>query len=129
MAEKEIDRPTFEEFKRAYPRQYAELCENTGRIDAALEFYSGSDKPGDVFRGAELAFREQRYDLAKGLIKRTAELSKKMMAEAEERADRDSDGGLGAAFCYASACDIHERGKRMIKDLRERIARIEGRQE
>ncbi len=114
-------KPTLEDFMKADPRAYANLCEQQGCKEEALKYYAGSQDPYELIHGAELASQIQNYNQAKGLLAKALEFSKERLARAEEalkEAQEYESGIMGAGISLYSAENCNE-------DIQEKVSQLE----
>jgi hypothetical protein len=120
-------KPTLAEFKREYPREYAELSEILGYKEEALKCYANSFEPEKIMRAAKLAIGLTKYELARGLLKKAKKLAEDNLASAEESvADSqrmEGSGLMGSAMGYWSAENTVERIRMEVSKLEAELAR------
>lgn len=122
----ERKRPTLEQFRKAYPEEYAQLSEKSGCREEAFRYYSNSKDPKEIIHAAELAIGLVRYTEARKLLKKATKLSGESLARCEgdvsnAQMNPEGSGMMGAAMGYWNAKDENERIKQRVSALEAQL--------
>lgn len=104
---------TLKTLREADPDAFAKLCERAGDPKPMYELMKKSNAPDDLYRCAEIAYTDGKYQEALGLIQKARVASKEKLEISEGIAysasmSMDGSGSMGAAMSYGNAQDRHK---------------------